>query len=457
MFPSIYRARSEGKLLGDVVRALMAPLEEADLHLQRIQRAHRLLVAEQPDDVIRLAAALDLTRFSFEDLLADGPAREQRMASMRDRVQRIARLHLRGLGTPEAILEAAAIFLDAALVADGPGDPVIRHVDPEGYVHRATVEAVRDGTPRRAQMFLFENPLLRRKVEPQARWPFDSWATENEGVERAAATIAITGVEERTVRPSVIAGDASEGVYFDGIVPDRATLLVSAGGGATLDGRPVDDWLVYYRGGAFDVADLDRAAAAVPERGVATAPFDGDLERQVSSAYRKRATAPAIPAARAQWTFTVAEGVYDGSDADYAVYCTEHLPVASYDADPGFDASVYACPPNAVVGMAWDERIACAYKLVLPPQPVLDALAPPGVNYLGRAAAVQPGFKPAGIRAYVDAARDAWVLGQGVIRGPDAPDDSRALDTTRLRGSLAEGHVTLDAATSREPQGGQRQ
>jgi hypothetical protein len=82
LFPSIYRASSDGKLLGDVVRTLVGPLEEADIHLQRIQRAHRLLVAEHPDDIVRLAAVLNLNRFHFEDLLTDGAVGEEQLASM---------------------------------------------------------------------------------------------------------------------------------------------------------------------------------------------------------------------------------------------------------------------------------------------------------------------------------------------------------------------------------------
>src|SRR5688500_3144908 len=110
VLPAFYRASEPGKLIGEVVQAIAGPIEEADTHLFRIQRAHRLLVAEQPEDVIRLSGALNLTAFYFEDLLADPKLDDQtRLDTMRERMQRIARLHLEGLGTPRAILEAGAI------------------------------------------------------------------------------------------------------------------------------------------------------------------------------------------------------------------------------------------------------------------------------------------------------------------------------------------------------------
>ncbi len=61
LFPSIYGARDKSKLLRIVAQALAAPLEEADTLLFRIQRAHRVNVAEQADDIVKLAATLNLT------------------------------------------------------------------------------------------------------------------------------------------------------------------------------------------------------------------------------------------------------------------------------------------------------------------------------------------------------------------------------------------------------------
>ena len=88
LFPSIYDARDPSKLLRYVVQALAAPLEEADTLLFRIQRAHRINVAEEAIDIVRLAAALNLTPLHFEDLLEDESLTEpQRLDALRARVQ----------------------------------------------------------------------------------------------------------------------------------------------------------------------------------------------------------------------------------------------------------------------------------------------------------------------------------------------------------------------------------
>src|SRR5438105_9125238 len=91
-FPSLYRSGGRTKLLNQVVAALADPIEEADSLLFRIQRAHRLNVAEHPTDILRLAAALHLAPTHFDDLLAasDIPYAD-RLERMRERVRRIAR------------------------------------------------------------------------------------------------------------------------------------------------------------------------------------------------------------------------------------------------------------------------------------------------------------------------------------------------------------------------------
>src|SRR5437773_5759772 len=94
-FPSPYQARRHTKLLYDVVSTLASPLEEFDSLLFRIQRAHRLRVAEHAEDVVRLAVALNLTPFHFEDILNDtNLSYEDKLARLRERVGRIAQVHL---------------------------------------------------------------------------------------------------------------------------------------------------------------------------------------------------------------------------------------------------------------------------------------------------------------------------------------------------------------------------
>ena len=179
-FPSYCGANDSTKLLYEVTRMLAAPLEQADTHLLRIQRAHRIKVAEHADDIVRLAGALNLTAFHFEDILSDEElAYEQKLSLMRERVRRIARVHLVGLGTPIALLEVAAIFLNANIVPANPGDPLVVHLDEDGFSHRATIEFSHLADKPRDQIFLYENPIRRKKVEPAERWQLNSWSVEN--------------------------------------------------------------------------------------------------------------------------------------------------------------------------------------------------------------------------------------------------------------------------------------
>ncbi|BBH71861.1 hypothetical protein ACTI_85460 [Actinoplanes sp. OR16] len=403
--PHFYRAGEPGKLLGRVVRDLAGPVEDADTHLFRIQRAHRIGVAEQPVDVVRLAALLGLTPFHFEDLA--GEPTGMRLAMMRDRVQRIARLRLGGLGTPDGILEIAAIFLGARIA--GP----VRRVDPDGFSRRATVDFPHRPDRPRAEITLHENPLRRQSVPAAERWPGRSWTVGNDAVGAATPLFSIEGVGDRTVLPSIFCPATRTTVHFHGIVPDGRTLLIDAAGGARIGPHAVDDWLVVSTGGlaGFAVCDDDRYTV---DDEYAARPFDGDLDELSLPPVRRRHAVPGIPPGRTDWYFKVADGVCDAARFDYAVFGTPPEPVGVFDDEPGFDAGVYAYPASAVAGMAWDGAVPCAFKLLLP--------APASAGESGRVAAVLPAFKPAGVRAYVDTERDAWVLGSSVIRAPDAGD-----------------------------------
>jgi hypothetical protein len=454
-FPHYYRSAEPGKLLGEVVRGLARPLEEADTHLFRIQRAHRLNVADQPLDIVRLAAVLGLSAFHFEDLVGDGSVDESRLEMMRDRVRRIAHLHLLGLGTPWAVLEATAIFLNAQIVPDAPGEPPVKQIDSQGFSHRATISFPHLPGQPREQIVLHENPLLRQKVDPAERWPLNSWAVENRNVDAAGTIFAIEGIGDRTILPSIFCPATQAGVLFHGIVPEGKTLIIDAAGGARLDGTPVDEWLISFQGGLTEFSPLDGVGYSV-DGGSSEAPFDGNTEGLVMPAFRRRQEVPQVPIGRTDWYFKVAGGIYDSTLLDYCVYDTPAEPVGVYDADPGFDASVFDYRASAVVGMAWDGRVPCAFKLLLPSHlPVAEqgagqtggangsAAAPGGVNYLGRIGSILPRFKAAGVRAYVDGARDTWVLGASVVRGPEAAEGEGVdYHATRPRGVAADQYIS---------------
>jgi hypothetical protein len=425
LFPSFYRARDNTKLLSEVARALAAPLEEADTLLFRIQRAHRINVAEDAEDIVRLAAILNLTPLHFEDLLQDASlSYEHRLDSLRARTKRIARLFLTGLGTPWAILESAAIFLNASIVPENKGDALVKRLDNDGYEHKAVVQfdAV-DGRPREP-IYLEEGPLRRHKVEPADRYPLTSWPVLNDSTEPAPVRIAIQGTGERTVRPAVFCPDTQEGLVFNGVVPDSKTLVLDAHEGASLDGVEVDDWVTYFQGGIVDSASYGGANYAFEEAATAP-PFEGDLAGLDAPAYQMKRSLPAARPGASNWFFAVAQGVYDGSDWDFSVCAVPREPIGACDGDFNYDQSVYDFPASGTVGMAWDERVPFAFKLLLPakiPTPAPAAGAQP-VNYVGRIGSIIPQFKAAGVRAYVDQAKDSWILGESVLRDANAAKD----------------------------------
>jgi hypothetical protein len=418
LFPAIYRARDNTKLLSDVARALAAPLEEADILLFRIQRAHRINVAEDAEDILRLAAILDLKPFHFEDLLQDGSlSYERRLDSLRARTKRVARLFLNGLGTPWAVLESAAIFLNASIVPEKRGDPLVKHLDSDGYQHKAIVQfdAV-DGKPREP-IYLEEGLLRRHKVDSAERYPLTFWPVLNDSTEPAPVRIAIEGIGDRTVRPSVFCPDTQEGLVFNGVVPDSKTLVIDAHEGASLDGVEVDDWITYFQGGIVDFASYGGANYALDQPPSAP-PFDGDLAGFDAPAYQAKRSMPAARPGTSTWYFTVAQGIYDGSDWDFSVCAVPRDPVGACDQDFNYDQCVYDFDTSGSVGMAWDERVPFAFKLLLPariPVPPPAAGAQP-VNYVGRVGTIIPQFKAAGARAYVDQAKDTWILGESVLR-----------------------------------------
>lgn len=448
-FPSFFRTRDTTKLLLEVVTDLAAPLEECDTHLFRIQRAHRLLVAEDAEDIVRLAGALNLTAFHFEDLMADTSlSYGARLQLMRDRVKRVATLHLLGLGTPWAVMEAAAIFLTAKIVPERNGAPLIAHLDDQHLSHKAAIEFA---TPdaRRERIYLHEGLYRRRKVEPAERWQLNSWMAQNTNPEPAPARFVLQGVSDHTVRPSIFCPATGEGVWFNGVVPEGRTLVIDREAGALLADEPVDDWLVAFKGGIHDFSRYDAAPLVIERGGGAPAPFFGALEDVVVSAIRMPVRPPSVPTGRSEWFFKVAEGLYDGSDFDLAVFDPPVEPIGIFDGDLSYDGCAFDYPAAGIVGMGWDESIPCSFKLLLPPQPEGDSGKPPaGLNYLSRISAILPRFRAAGIRAIVDTAKDAWILGESVIRDPAANQgNGLARHSTRLHDRSADRFVPLDSAT----------
>ena len=68
------------------------------------------------------------------------------------------------------------------------------------------------------------------------------------------------------------------------------------------------------------------------------------------------------------------------------------------------------------------------------------------MNDLGRVSAIVPRFKAAGIRSVVDTARDAWILGESIVRDLSATKGpGLEVNTTRLRDPYADRLVSMGA------------
>jgi hypothetical protein len=459
LFPSLL-ATERVSLLSTVVSALAAPLEEADTLLFRIQRAHRVRVAEHAGDLIQLASALNLQEQDFADLTTDDALPyDAALGAMRRRIERVARLHLNGLGTPWAIIEAAAIMLDAELLRDTPSDSPLRRLDSGGYSHVATADLGGTRAGRTTRIYLHENPLRPRTIPAAERYPLDSWLVAGENVEPAPARIVIVGIGDRTVLPTVFSPNTGEGIRFYGVVPEGSRLTIDIEDGARLDGRPVDDWVSFDVGGRAEFARYD-ADGYVVERDGPRAPFDAGTTRIFTSPYRRVKPVPQIPPGPTEWYFGVAEGAWDASDLDFSVYALPNVRRALYDEGPGFDQSVFDFAASATVSMLWYERMPCAFKLLvpkeiparIPPPPKDDAGEDAAADSetdtakdvemqaldLGRIATFVVRCKAAGVRAFVDTARSQWVVGESILREPNATSGAgmgNAETVLRLEGS----------------------
>ena len=458
LFPAFHSARETTKLLYHVVRALAEPVEAADMLLFRIQRAHRLRVAEHADDIVRLAALLNLDPVHFADILArTGVPYERRLDSMRRRVQRVAEIHLDGLGTPGALLAGAAVFLDADLVPSAPDAPLVHHLDAGGWSHWSAIEYAQAPRGTRARVWLHENPLRRRRAEPAPRDPLATWTEDSHDLEPSPARVVIVGVGDRTVLPEIFCPSTGEGVRFHGIVPDGARLVIDASDGASLDGRPVDDWVSFDSGARAEFSAWDQSTFTVerdgaPRRG----PFDGDMSRLLTPPYRRRKPTPRVPLGRSPWVFTVELGTFDATSFDFCVFETPAEPRGTYDEGAGFDACAFDWAPSGAAAIGWDERIPCAFKLLVPPRlPVpaaegaTDDASPPEPQWeaidLGRIGAMLQRFRPAGVRAFIDVARDAWILGESVVRDAGATGEpGLEHQSTRVRDADADLFIPLD-------------
>jgi hypothetical protein len=447
-FPTFMLAPRPDKVIADIAGALGRDLDEAERIMTRIQRAHRIQVADEAVDVLRLAALLDLQAADFFILgrlhtsgffadqvteaaggqpLADQDREQQAfdlfVAELKDSVTRTIRVLFEGCGTLWALLEGTAILLDADRLNDqgqvDPGARIIEHLDAGlphgGFVHRIGVRhhVVDNDQPDEldGSIFLVENPIIDRSTDDADRRQRERFPVKRIGFFDDPVSAQVTGVAARTVRPMVINLATHEGVGFDGALADGQKLVFTMDGTVLLDGLDVTAQAFFFRGALVDGSPLD-----------GTAPLDVAVVSEPAHAMDRNFPRPAVtPLAtlpvpmlmlgESMWRFSVEDGAFDASAFDLAVY---ELP-----ADPG---QLAALPPSGKVQLSWKENEPFAASVLIPAE--LKSLEDSGLVDGGLPTLVRAGlerFRTAGVRVDVQYFDKDWILGKSVLKDLEAP------------------------------------
>lgn len=460
-FPAFMLAPTPGKALAAVAAALGADLDEAERLLMRIQQSHRLAVAQEERDLLALAALCDLHEADFfmvelrrdhgyfaDQMLRSRPpgapalsdqdrcqgAYDLFLGRTRDGIGRSIAVLLEGCGTIWALLEGTAILLDAdRLDASGSPDPTarnIQHLDDGlphgGFVHRMAVgwqpmPASGVALPGSGWVYLVENPLTDRSTNDTPRHQREAFRVNRGGFFDGQVAVQVTGIANRTVRPTVINETDHEGFYYADVVKDGQKLVLTTDGKVLLDGTDVTAKAAFFTGVLADAAVERRsrlAPAAQPTAPAPSAAADNVVDVVTPPGALDRGfPRPALTAAaslppmdlrlgESYWRFSVEEGAYDLSVYDQAVY--------AFPQDGGMQL-----PPSGQVQLTWRENEPFAASVLIPAElkPLEDAGAVKDLPALVRAGLER--YRAAGIRLDVSYFDQAWLLSHSVLEKID--------------------------------------
>lgn len=423
-FPSFMRSEEREKSIGDIAGVLGYDLDEAERLMTRIQRTHRLMLAEEERDVFQLAALVGLQRADllilrklYENGLfalylsdADPQAREEQayasyLSELKESVQRIVRIMLQGCGTIWALLEGASVLVKADTVG------AVEHLDAGeargGFIHRVrmrytTIENEK-WVCKKSFIYLVENPLVDRTTEDKERQQREEFNTKRMGFFNEEVAVQITGVADRTVWPMVINQDTHEGVGFRGSVSDGQRLVFAADGKAYLDGSEVTDRCYYFRGALFKHTSF--GSTALKDLFCVAKPA-GSLDRNYprpNITPLAELTVPIIRLGESTWRFSVAEGAFDASGFDEAVFTT-----------------VDASPPMGKVQLLWREHEPFSVAVLIPADlKSLEATMLDGQDLRELVRAGLERFRAGGIKLTVDYFNEEWVMGESILKSLD--------------------------------------
>jgi hypothetical protein len=417
-FPSFMRPDAPEKSLGEIAGALGYDLDEAERLMTRIQRAHRLTLAEEERDIFQLAALVGLQRadllilrrfyekgfFASEEKTAE-KAYGKYLSELKESVQRIVRIMLQGCGTIWALLEGASVLINADTIGE------IKHTDAAeargGFIHRVPVEynVIEDQKQvlKRAFIYLVENPLVDRATEDKERQQREHFNTKRMGFFNEAVAVQITGVADRTVWPMVINQDTHEGVGFGGSLTDGQRVVFAADGKAYLDGSEVTDRCYYIRGALFGHSSFNSEARRDLFCIVKPA---GSLDRNYPRPTITPLAELPVPILRlgdSTWRFSVEEGAFDASGFDQAVFASGN--------------STETSPPMGKVQLLWREHEPFSVAVLIPADlKSLEAAMLDGQDLRELVRAGLERFRAAGIKLTVDYFNDKWIMGASILK-----------------------------------------
>ena len=417
-FPSFMRAEEREKSIGDIAGVLGYDLDEAERLMTRIQRAHRLMLAEEERDVFQLAALAGLQRadllilrkFYEKGFFTQGQETEEEaharyLSELKESVQRIVRIMLQGCGTIWALLEGASVLINANTVG------AVKHTDAGeargGFIHRVPVEYKviehQKQVLKSSFIYLVENPLVDRMTEDQERQQREQFNTKRMGFFNEEVAVQITGVADRTVWPMVINQDTHEGVGFRGSVTDGQRLVFATDGKVYLDGSEVTDRCYYFRGALFDHTSF--GSTALKDLFCVAKPV-GSLDRNYprpNITPLAELTVPIIRLGESKWRFSVEEGAFDASGFDQAVFTTGNTPETS--------------PPMGKVQLLWREHEPFSVAVLIPADlKSLESTMLDGQDLRELVRAGLERFRAGGIKLTVDYYNDSWIMGASTLK-----------------------------------------
>lgn len=440
-FPRHLDADAPGKVIGEVVGALATAAETQIVQVGHVRRSRRIGELDQLTDLARVIAlhgfGLAVLAALFRRVRGADPAirYDEWLDVARQVVADLIVLQREESGTVRGLLGATAASLGLR-VTD------VDH-DPDGYWHLARCVDLLDrgsgvGTDAPPTLLaLEENPPRLADLGPSPFAHSARFSVMRQGFDTVPATVIVTRVENRTMRPMVVNVDDGFGVATTVAVPDGATLRFERDGRVELDGASVVRSSYTFSGAVFADASADHerdfvfadtvdAVGAADDAGgdraarfAVTSPID-DAFDDVSSLPHASPLLPAVRLDRRETRFAAFVGV----GAFGARLGDDVTQPAPQPWSGRFDQSVFlpetppAGAPAFEIGFEWDEREAYAVRVWLPREyQDLDADDETPIREVVRGQLDR--YRAGGVHVYTAHADPRWTLGVGIVRDVD--------------------------------------